>query len=237
MGRLLRSSSACVIVTVVLTTLLVPAPARAQTYTLGIDVSHHQGPIDWQAVADSGHVFAFAKATEGATHTDTRYDANRAGAAAADIPFGAYHFAFPQGETLALARADASSEAQHFLTVAAPAPGDLVPVLDLERTNGLPSRRLIAWAQTWLDSVRSALGVQPLIYSGPHFWETNMADTTTFAEQGFPLWIAHYTGEPAPRTPAANWAGNGWSFWQWTNCAEIPGIDGCVDEDKFPGSD
>ncbi|MGH2808143.1 MAG: GH25 family lysozyme, partial [Actinomycetota bacterium] len=144
---------------------------------------------------------------------------------------------FPQGETRAEARADAHSEAQAFLTFAAPAPGDLIPVLDLERTNGFPSGRLIVWAQTWLDSVRSALGVQPLIYTGPHFWETNMADTTTFAEQGFPLWIAHWTGEPAPRTPAANWAGNGWSFWQWTNCAEIPGIDGCVDEDKFPGSD
>jgi hypothetical protein len=129
------------------------------------------------------------------------------------------------------------SEAEHFLDVAQPAPGDLLPVLDMEAAGGLGANRLIAWTQSWLDHVFQAVDVRPLIYSGPSFWETNMADTTTFAEQGFPLWLAHYTSAPGPRTPANNWNGNGWAFWQWTNCATVPGIGGCVDEDRFSGSD
>jgi GH25 family lysozyme M1 (1,4-beta-N-acetylmuramidase) len=227
------------VVGAIVATLLVAAPARAQTYMLGIDVSHFQGSIDWDQVADSGNVFVFQKATEGATHEfdDSTYETNRAGAAAASIPFGAYHFAFPQGDTLAAAQTDARSEAAHFLEVARPQPGDLRPVLDLEKTNGLPPQRLIAWAQAWLTAVEEALDVRPLIYTGPHFWETNLNNTTVFAEQGFPLWLAHYTNEPAPRTPAGNWAGNGWSFWQFTNCAEVPGIRGCVDKNRFAGSD
>ena len=211
--------------------------ARAQTYTLGIDVSHWQGTIDWNQVADSGHVFAFQKATEGATFTDTTYSTNRASAAEASIPFGAYHFARPEGETIAAAQADAISEAEHFLAVAQPDPGELVPVLDMEATGGLPPQRLIAWTQAWLDAIVSALGVQPLIYTSPNFWKNNLDDTTTFAEQGFPLWIAHYTSAAAPSVPAANWNDQGWSFWQWTSCATVPGISGCVDEDRFAGSD
>lgn len=223
--------------------LLSTSPARAQTtYTLGIDVSHHQEDppkqqIDWNTVAESGHVFAFHKATEGATFTDNMYATNRSEAAAAGIAFGAYHFARPQGDTIAAAQADAASEASHFFNVARPEPGDLVPVLDMEATGGLGPARLIAWTQAWLDAVFSSLGVRPLIYTSPNFWQSNLNDTRTFAEQGFPLWIAHYTSDPAPRVPASDWNGEGWSFWQWTSCATIPGISGCVDENRFPGSD
>jgi lysozyme len=216
---------------------IIITPARAQTYMLGIDVSHHQGAIDWNQVADSGHVFAFHKATEGATFTDPNYARNRADAAATGIPFGAYHFARPDGGTIAAAQADAMSEAAHFLDVAQPAPGDLVPVLDMEATGGLPPQRLTAWTQAWVNAIVSALDVKPLIYTSPSFWRNNLNDTTIFAEQGFPLWIAHYTSAAAPSVPAANWNGEGWSFWQWTSCATIPGISGCVDEDRYPGSD
>lgn len=217
--------------------LLTPSSANAQTtYTLGVDVSHHQGTINWQMVVDSGHVFAFHKATEGATFTDHRYAGNRIDAGAVEIPFGAYHFARPDGGTIAAAQADAVSEAQHFLDVAQPAPGDLIPVLDMEVTGGLPPHRLIAWTQAWLDAIVSTLDVQPLIYTSPNDWKTNLNDTTTFASQGFPLWIAHYRAV-APTVPAADWNGRGWSFWQWTSCATVPGITGCADEDRFPGSD
>lgn len=230
---------------VVLVGALVPligaGPAAAQTYTLGIDVSHWQEEdghtINWQKVADSGHVFAWHKATEGATYSDPRYAGNRSEAGAVGIPFGAYHFARPNGGTIAAAQSDAIGEAQYFLDVAQPVSGDLIPVLDLESNGGIPARRLIAWTQAWLDHVIAALDVKPLIYSGPNFWRTNMDDTTTFAEQGFPLWLAHYTSDASPSVPAANWNGNGWSFWQWTSKATVPGISGSVDEDRFAGSD
>lgn len=205
---------------------------------LGVDVSHHQGTIDWNKVAESGHVYVFQKATEGATFTDATYTRNRSAAAGVGIAFGAYHFAYAQGGSLEAARADAVSEANHFLAVAEPVPGDLLPVLDLEVNPGdLPPRRLIAWTQAWLDTVSTALGEKPLIYTNPNFWATHMNDTLTFAQQGFPLWIAHYTSAASPRVPASNWDGMGWAFWQWTSKATIPGISGYADENRYLGTD
>ncbi len=237
-GRVVVASLVAVVLVAGLVPLLAPTRAEAQSYTLGIDVSHHQGTIDWTKVAESGQAYVFQKATEGATFTDSSYTRNRSGAGAVSIPFGAYHFAYAQGDTLDAARADAISEASYFLQVAQPAPGDLVPVLDLETNpQQMPPRRLIAWTQAWLDRVELALGVKPLIYTNPSFWATHMNDTTTFAQQGFPLWIAHYTTATSPRVPANNWAGRGWAFWQFTSCATVPGIAGCVDQNRYPGSD
>lgn len=234
----LRGVLASLAVLAVVSSTLLSTTATAQSaYMLGVDVSHYQNAIDWSAVAESGHVYAFHKATEGATFVDDMYATNRMEAGTEEIPFGAYHFARPDGGGIAAAQADAASEVQHFLAIADPQPGDLIPVLDLEVTGGLPPNRLIAWTQAWLDGVESALGVKPLIYTSPNFWSTNMNDTTTFAAQGFPLWIAHYTSAAEPRTPAGDWNGNGWSFWQWTSCATVPGITGCADEDRFEGTD
>lgn len=218
--------------------LLGATPASAQDYLLGIDVARYQGTIDWSKVAESGQRYVFQKATEGATITDPTYQRNRSGAGAVSLPFGAYHFAFAQGGSIQAAEADAIAEANYFLSVADPAPGDLVPVLDLEKNpEGMPPRRLIAWTQAWLNTVESVLGVKPLVYSNPNFWETQLNNTDTFALQGFPLWIAHYTSAASPRVPAANWAGEGWAFWQYTSCASVPGISGCVDQNRFAGTD
>jgi lysozyme len=233
-------SLASVIAIVASTVVVLPArPALAQTYTLGVDVSHWQeengNVINWQKVADSGHVFAWHKATEGVGYFDPEYADNRVEAGSVGIAFGAYHFARPSGGTIEAAQADASAEAQHFVEVAQPASGDLLPVLDLEAHGDLPVRRLKAWTRAWLEAVRLALGVEPVIYTGPNFWTTRMNDTIDFVD--FPLWIAHYTSETSPRTPAANWGGNGWAFWQFTSSGKVPGIQTNADVNRFSGSD
>ena len=237
-GRGVVASLVAIVLVAGLVPLLAPARAEAQSYTLGIDVSHYQGTIDWTKVAESGQAYVFQKATEGATFTDPSYVRNRSGAGAVSIPFGAYHFAYAQGGSLEAARADAISEASYFLQVAQPQPGDLVPVLDLEKNpQQMPPARLIAWTQAWLNRVETALGVKPLIYTNPNFWTTQLNDTATFAEKGFPLWIAHYTSAASPRVPASNWAGRGWAFWQYTSDGTVPGISGRVDRNRYAGSD
>lgn len=214
------------------------SPARAQDYLFGIDVARYQDTIDWTQVAESGQGYVFQKATEGATITDPTFARNRSGAASVGIPFGAYHFAFAQGGSLEAAQADAIAEADYFLAVADPSPGELVPVLDLEKDpEDMPSRRLIAWTRAWLETVEAALGVKPLIYTNPNFWETQLGNTDVFALEGYPLWIAHYTSAASPRVPASNWAGRGWAFWQYTSCASVPGISGCVDHNRYEGTD
>lgn len=199
----------------------------------GIDVSHYQndrGDIDWTQVADAGYRFTFIKATERDTYIDAFYGTNRSGAGDAGLRVGAYHFARPNGSTDEAVRKDARGEADHFLAIGAPAPGDLYPVLDVEGDlGGLDAGSLTIWIRTWLERVESGTGVKPLIYTSPYLWTNRLDDTQEFALAGNGLWVAHYTEAESPMVPADNWAGNGWSFWQYTSGGSVPGIKGNVD--------
>lgn len=93
----------------------------------GINVSHYQGEIGWQQVRAAGIAFAYAKATEGVSYADPRYNANLAGATAVNLPFGAYHFYSPGRDPIV--------QADHFLNVAHVGPGSLPPVLDVEKVS------------------------------------------------------------------------------------------------------
>ncbi len=198
----------------------------------GIDVSHWQETIDWAQVAASGQRFAIAKATEGRTYVDPMYAVNKAGAAANGIVFGAYHFARPDDTPN-----DAIAEADHFVDTAQLVPGNLVPVLDIERTGGLTQAQVTEWILAWLGRVTERLGVRPMVYTSPNGWDQRTGDTTAVVEAGYTtLWVAHW-GVDAPRLPANDWGGYGWTFWQYTDCGRVPGIRGCVDLDWYALSD
>ncbi len=201
-------------------------------------MSHWQGTIDWAKVAVSGKRFAFIKATEGICptcttyYTDPMYAINRAGANANGIVIGAYDFAQPSTTAGA-----AVADADFFVNTARPAHGDLLPVLDLEVTNGLSAANLQAWVQAWLAEVYARTGVRAAIYVSPSFWSTCMANSTWFATHGYQvLWIAHWTTASSPTVPASNWGGNSWAFWQYTSSGTVPGISGRVDLDRFHSS-
>jgi len=194
----------------------------------GIDVSSHQDRIDWQRVKTDGVAFAYIKATEGVGFVDPKLGAFKAGASAAGIPHGFYHFARPDthsGTTSKTVAGDATAEADFFLSVAFPRRGELLPVLDLE-IGGLASRLLVQWVKAWLEHVKSRAGVTPIIYTYPSFW-SQMGSTTQF--RTYPLWIANY-GVTSPHLPA------GWkkyTIWQYTSSGSLPGIAGLVDVDRL----
>ena len=198
-------------------------------HRVGIDVSHWQGHILWKQARADGVEFVFAKATEGRSFVDGQYARNQRRTDALGIPFSAYHFARPDRS-----HRDAVREANHFVRHANLRGRHLLPVLDLELSGGLGQRKLIAWAQAWLGQVEARLGVKPMIYTTPSFWRTYMGDSRWFANNGYRLWIAHWHVDQ-PDTPARNWAGRGWTFWQLTDCGEVAGIEGCVDVDLFKG--
>src|ERR1700758_3508789 len=85
---------------------------HAQTI-LGVDVSSYEGNINWTKVRAGGYTFAFTKATEGVTITDSYFTANQVNGVAAGMYMGAYHFAHPENNT-------AVAEANYFLSVAKP---------------------------------------------------------------------------------------------------------------------
>ncbi len=209
----------------------------ATTQAKGLDVSHYNGEIDWIRVASNGYRFIFGKATEGTTLVDPTYPINRAGTEGLGMRFGAYHFARPAGASDAAATASAIVQADHLVDVAQPTAGELPPVLDLEVTGGLGPARLKLWTKAWLTEVYARTGIQPLIYSSPNFWKKSLGDTSDFASAGNRLWVAHWTTSTAQIVPGANWGGQGWTFWQWTDCSTVPGFLHCSDGDRMNGPD
>lgn len=186
----------------------------------GIDVSHHQGAIDWTQVHPAGVRFAFMKATEGETYVDSEFSTNWANSKAGGLLRGAYHF-FRAGSS-------AETQADHFLSTVDLSPGDLPPVLDVELSDGVESTPVIAGVQAWLASVQDAVGVKPILYTSPGFW--NGLGTDRFGN--YPLWVAHY-GVEEPRLPSG-WTA--WTFWQYSDSGTTDGVDGNVDLDVFNGT-
>jgi lysozyme len=224
--------------------LIAPAsPASAGTKAPGIDVSRFQGTIDWPTVAASGIRFAFVQAARGngtdctvkpdQCGGDPFYAINYANAKAAGIRVGPYHRAFATGATRAEARADAISEAEvYLLTVGSLSQGDLLPVLDVESPfTGLTANRLRTWIRVFVKRVRARLGVKPMIYTNATSWGAT-GDTREFAKARYPLWVAQW-GVSKPSVPAGNWAGRGYSVWQYTSSGTVPGISGRVDLDRL----
>lgn len=189
----------------------------------GIDVSHHNGVIDWKTTLSSEISFAYAKATEGLGVKDSQFAANYQAMKDNGLLRGAYHFFRPG--------TDPDGQSQNFLSVVASLePGDLPPVLDIEVDDGQSPTTIINGVQRWLDTVQAALGRQPVIYTSASFWNTKLGGTAAFARR--PLWVAHYTAKPAPSMP------NGfadYAFWQYSENGSVPGITGNVDLDRFKG--
>lgn len=212
------------------------SPAVAATRVPGIDVSKWQGDVDWDAVASTSVRFVIMRATIGNTATkarfvDPRYEEYLAGATANGLVVGAYHRA-----NVGLADGDATREANFFVDNAQIANGDVLPVLDIEDAHGLTVGELQDWVRTWVKRVYARTGVRPMLYTSPNFWRVNMGDTIWFADRGYPLWIADWRGNTAPEVPAANWGGQGWTFWQWTSKGTVAGITTEVDRDRFNGT-
>lgn len=196
---------------------------------IGIDVSHHQGPIAWPAVARAGISFAFIKATEGALRRDPRFGANWNAAGDAGLLRGAYHFFRPAQAVPA--------QVDHFCSVTGEfAPGELPAVLDLEETiprdewPEIPRPQHLSLTLEWLRAVEARTGVRPIVYTRKSFVAATFGAPGPLA--AYPLWIAHYTLQPAPACPEG-WK---WTFWQYTSCGKVPGISGEVDLNRFANS-
>ncbi len=186
----------------------------------GVDVSHHQRAIKWDTVvAKQPMHFAFVKATEGSTFTDTLFCHNWESLRRLGVKRGAYHFfrAYGCGDT----------QAQHFLASVEMYPGDLAPVLDVETIDGMPPEVLIQEMRVWLDLVEQRLGIAPIIYTNQHFYEKYLAGLF----DRYPFWIARYSPERPTLT-----TGKIWDFWQYANDGCVDGIERRVDMNVFYGS-
>jgi lysozyme len=238
-----RSRTIAAVAAGLLVLALLPAQSMAGTRAMGIDVSRFQKVIDWPSVAGAGIRFAYVQASRGSgtdctikpeqCGADPYFAANRAAAESVGIRVGAYHRVFASGATPAEARADALVEADLFLAaVGTLQSGELTPVIDVETPfTGMTASSLRTWVRVWVKRVNRRLGRKPMIYTSATSWAAT-GNTTEFARAKYPLWVAHY-GVSRPSLPAGNWAGRGYSVWQYTSSGSVPGISGRVDMDRL----
>ena len=188
----------------------------------GIDVSYYQERINWSSVKAAGVDYAFIRVSDGSTFVDPRFQENWRNARIAGVKRGAYQF-FRSNK-------DPIVQANLLLSTMGPLEdGDLPPVIDVESTDGQSKATIVRKVQQWVDHVERALGVKPIIYTGPYFWQDQIS-SRDFG--GHPLWIAHY-GTDCPLIPAP-WSS--YTFHQFTDSGRVNGIAGNVDTNTFAGT-
>lgn len=192
-----------------------------------IDVSHHQGEVDWKAYAGTGRKMAVCKVTEGGDWKDDMAPGYREGMANNNLKCGLYHFARPNSEIAA----DAKLEASNYLNTVGKLGANEFPVLDFEVTNKLSASQLTEWATTWLQTVEQATGKTPWLYTNNRI--LHQVDATNLSK--YPLWLADYrTSDHDNPPPAAPWPSL--HAWQFTDKANIPGVNGPVDGNYLYGA-
>lgn len=189
----------------------------------GIDVSRYQKKINWpqvKAMNDNGISlqFVYIKATEGVLNVDPFFRRNWVNARESGIARGAYHFFTPNR--------DGKKQAINFIETVNLLPGDLPPVLDVEKTYGKPAGVIQKEVAAWLLAVEEAYHVQPIIYTNVAFYNTYLSGYF----EGYPLWVAHYFAEGKPRIQ------RDWLMWQHSERGRVDGISSPVDFNAFSGS-
>jgi lysozyme len=194
-----------------------PYPRAARRYAAwGVDVSHHQGTIDWSRVGATPRLrFAYVKATEGGDFVDPAFERNWNGARGAGLRVGAYHF-------FNLCRPGVE-QARHFLAVVPRADDALPPALDLEL--GPPCRRppprdvVLREIAAWLAEVERARGHRPVLYVTHETYDLYLRGR----EPPAPLWVRALLDEPSLDP------GHVWTAWQFWPRGRVAGIAGPVD--------
>jgi lysozyme len=183
--------------------------------SVGLDVSHHQGEIDWDLLLhkkgfDTIIDFVYCKVTEGSDHLDTQWERNREYLNKHGILNGAYHYFNPKS----LPR----PQAQHFLSAYKIRSIDLPPVIDVE-DEGFSDEDLRAKVLIWCEEVKKATGIKPIIYTSLNFYETKFRGKM----EGYQFWIAAYSREPQYMNDREV------LHWQFSESGRLPGISGTVD--------
>ena len=188
----------------------------------GIDVSRYQSFIHWPAVKNMEVEnvkigFSFIKATEGLTQVDRQFKRNWKKAEEAKVPRGAYHFF--------LANKSGRVQAESFIRTVKLEPGDLPPVLDIEKLFRVQPVKMRKEISEWLNIVEEHYRVKPIIYTSVSFYDDYLGE----AFDEYPLWIAHYKERKQPRIKRP------WIFWQHNEEGVVNGIRGKVDFNVFNG--
>ncbi|WP_328800270.1 GH25 family lysozyme [Paenibacillus sp. LX16] len=212
--------------------------ARKKGNAQGIDVSHHQGDINFKKVAANGISFVFIKATQGKSFRSKTFLKFVKDAKAAGLMIGAYHYVDDSATTPDLARQEAANFAKAIKDAGGVSTFNLPPVMDYESNkSNLSKTTVTAVAKAFLEEVECLTGVRPIVYTYPSFIG-NFSGLSSY-----PLWIARYSATQVP-PDASGW--KRWDFWQYSDGSaggtlpngkmRVNGIGGPVDLNEYNGT-
>lgn len=186
-------------------------PVEASAARKGIDVSYHQGAIDWNAVKASGIEFAYIRAGSFKSGLDAYFHANMKGATSVGIPVGIYVYSY------ATTPEQATNEALFAISVAKDYPVSLPIAYDIEDSNHkqLSNEQNLALVNSFCNTISNA-GYTPIVYSYRNFFNGRLQGVSQ------DKWVAQYASACDYPNP---------SFWQASSKGKISGINGYVDID------
>lgn len=188
----------------------------------GIDVSSHQGNIDWASVKAAGINFAIIRvgyrgSQTGALVEDSCFKKNIQGATANGINVGVYFF------TQATTEAEAVEEASMALTLCSGYNLSYPIFVDTEngsgaaRANGLDKGSRTACVAAFCKTIANG-GRKAGVYASKS-WYNNKIDASAFSN--YFIWVAQYN-------TTCNYKGK-YNMWQYSSKGSVPGIKGNVD--------
>lgn len=177
----------------------------------GIDLSHHNGRVDWDALEAENLDFIYLKATEGRDWKDKNFQAHWMEATRRGYYLGAYHFY--------ILCKPWEAQAVNFIQSVEVRSGTLPPAVDLEYAHNCEPYRdeagTKAELQAFLDRLEAEYGATPVIYTTPEFHANWIAGDF----DRYPLWIRSIDGPP----------GMPYAIWQFSMRGKVAGVSGDVD--------
>lgn len=183
----------------------------------GIDISRHNGEIDFGKVAESGIEFVFIKASEGKNHRDTLYHRNLQRAREAGLKAGAYHFFRFDREGV--------EQGVNFMEALGGDVPELGLVIDVEKAGnpaGIEDEQIKSRLSSMVEYLH-LMGHPVMVYTNVDGYYQYICDVLP----GYPLWICGFRENPINAE---------WTFWQYDHHGRIPGIEGDVDLNTFCGT-
>jgi lysozyme len=183
----------------------------------GVDLSSHNGDVDFARLADQGISFAILKATEGATFKDPAFVDNYRQARQAGMMVGAYHFF--RFET------SGYMQAINLLNSVRGRDIDFPLVIDIEEwgnPHSRPTGQIIAELKTMISHVKQA-GYGVMLYTNKDGYARFLDDELRL----LPLWICSFTDTSLEMR---------WTLWQYSHSGDIDGVYGKVDLNTFAGT-
>lgn len=223
---------------------------------LGMDVSHWEEKVDWLLLKSVGVEFVFIKASQGNYLRDPMLKSHVAGASAAGLMVGAYHWCDPN--------IDARAQAEYSLQQIEGLPICFLAA-DVEQhwqdwqewrqghiTKQVPPVQISRNAQEIANYWKSKAKLPVIIYTRASFVNTYAAPAQAWLPN-FPLWVAHYPYQPTRiqttwddfkakhlpgiQSPALPTGCHDWQFWQFTGDKfYLPGVSGAIDLNFFNGN-